>query len=417
MTQFRRAPAAFLICLGFLTVARPASADAISVWIDAAKALSGPPLPAAMDGTGRIAQAHAQVALAMFEAVNAIDRRYQSYLGFPRASATASQEVAAATAAHAILLAEFPASAATLNESLAFQLSQVADGPAKEAGREIGRNAAAAVRERTLIDESVQVPHYRPRTTAGMYIQPSMPALPMTAYVMKPWFMKTVMDVLPKKPPVLSSEQYARDYDEVRRLGGRASTDRTPAQTAAAKFWAGNSADLAVRILSGERGRSLVGNARFYALREMAVDDARCAITVAKYEFAFWRPVTAIRNADEDENPATTIDPAWVPLLVTPPFGEYPCGHCIGASVTAALVEAEFGSDARMVFDDTTMPGTEVTVTPREYVREVSMSRIYAGVHYRFSNDAAEEMGRRIAQLALQHMRPIRDGSNGGLSR
>ena len=105
--------------------------------------------------------------------------------------------------------------------------------------------------------------------------------------------------------------------------------------------------------------------------------------------------------------------PGVAAVAADAPFGEYPCGHCIGAAVAAGLIEPEFGPDARLTFLDSTMPGAGRTVTPREYVREVSMSRIYAGVHYRFSNEAAEEMGRRIARLAVQRYmrRRVRNSS------
>lgn len=282
----------------------------------------------------------------------------------------------------------------------------------KTVGVQVGRDAAAAVRNRTVLDSTMKVPEYRPRGIPGVYILTDLPLLPLSAYATIPWILRTRDEVLPPPPPALTSERYARDLDEVRRLGGKDSIERTPAQTAAANFWAGNRTDLAMRLLTNKPERGLVSNARTYALREMAYDDATTTVAIAKYDAALWRPITAIRNADQDENPLTTLDPAWLPLLQTPRFAEYPCGHCIGAAVASGLIEAEFGRDARMTFLDPTMPGAGRTVTPNEYVREVSMSRIYAGVHYRFANDAAEEMGRSIARLAVQrHMRPLNPGS------
>ena len=385
-----------------LAAAAPTRADVISDWIEAAGSL----FDEMRIGTGR--HVPAQVALAMFEAVNAIDRRYESYLGFPKAPAPASPEAAAAVAAHHILKLAYPARAAMLDDSLAFSLGVVPEGPVKTAGIQIGRDAAAAVLKRPVLDAAVKIPDYRPRTAPGMYILTDLPLLPLSAYATIPWFLKSRTEVIPPAAPALASERYAKDFDEVRRLGSRSSVERTPAQTAAANFWAGNRSYLAIRLLTSRAGRSLVRNARVYALREMAINDAATATTIAKYDAAFWRPITAIRNADQDDNPATVMDPAWVPLLQTPPFAEYPCGHCIAAATTAGILEAEFGTDCALIFLDPTMPGAGRTLSPKEYVREVSMSRIYGGVHYRFSNEAAEEMGRRVASLAVQrYMRPL----------
>jgi hypothetical protein len=333
--------------------------------------------------------------------VNAIDRQYESYLGFPAATGPASPEAAAAVAAHAVLVAAFPSRAAGFDATIAFDLAQIPDGPEKAKGVEIGRRAAAAVLQRALRDETSPVPPYRPHTTPGVYVPTALPMLPMSAYVTRPWVLTSPHEVQPAPPPDLKSDRYARDYDEVKRLGGAASTERTAAQTAAAQFWAGNRTDLAARLLTSAPGRSLVANARFYALKEMALDDAGCASTVAKYDFAFWRPMTAIRNADADDNAQTTGDPGWSPLLQTPLFPEYPCGHCINAATNAAIFEAEFGPDVRLTFLDPEMPGAGRTLSAKEYVRDVSLSRIYAGVHYRFSNDAAEAMGWRIALKPL----------------
>ena len=384
-----------------------ARADVISDWVEAAKAIAEE-LQAMPGGRMTITTLDSQVALAMFEAVNAIDRRYDSYLGIPASTAPASQQVAASVAAHVVLKAVVPARAAVFDAALAFNLGQVPDGPAKTAGEAIGRAAAEAVLQRELFDAAQPVPNYRPRTAPGVYVPTTMPGLPLSAYVARPWFLKTPTEVQPGPIPPLTSEQYARDVEEVRKIGGRRSSERTSAQTAAATFWAGNRTDLAARLLTNRPGRSLVANARFYALRELALDDQATAVSIAKYDAAFWRPITAIRNADQDGNANTGLDPAWEPLLATPPFAEYPCGHCIAAATIAALFEAEFGGDARLTFLDPTLPGASQTLTPKEYVREVSMSRIYAGVHFRFSNDAAEEMGWRIGRLALERcLKPL----------
>lgn len=312
-----------LVILAWLVAAPPAGADVVSDWNEAARAIAAEAAGTIPRGSGR-SGVEAQVALAIFEAVNTIDRRFESYLGLPAATTTASPEVAAAVAAHAVLTSVFPGYRTRLDQSLAFHLGLVPDGPARTAGVEIGRAAADAVLRRTLLDSQKPLPHYRPRTSPGVYVQPGLPSLPMTAFVQIPWFLKAPDEVQPPPPPALTSDRYARDYDEVRRLGGRDRSERTDAQSAAADFWAGNRMMLAMRLLTARDGRSLVANARVYALLEMALDDAAAAVAVAKYRSDFWRPITAIRNADQDGNPQTTIDPAWMPYLPTPGFGSTP---------------------------------------------------------------------------------------------
>ena len=139
----------------------------------------------------------------------------------------------------------------------------------------------------------------------------------------------------------------------------------------------------------------------------MAIDDAGIAITVAKYNVGFWRPITAIRNAEDDGNPATLAVPNWLPLLSTPLHPEYPCGHCIFAAVTAEMIAAEFGREpvGGLTFRNPAFPGAARTLsTTDDYAQAVADSRIYGGVHYRFSNEAAQHMGREIARAASERV-------------
>jgi len=385
-----------------------AFADPAVEWNEAARAI------ARMDASGDRPPnpaLRAQVALAIFEAANAADPRYGSYVGLEPAQGPVSADAAVAQAAHDVLVRSAPGQAKPLAASLAFDLAAIPDGPAEQAGLALGKRAAAKVLERALLNET-PAPDYRPAAQPGVYVPTDLPILPMQAYVGRPWFLTRPDEVMPPAPPALTSARYAKDFDEVRRVGAKTSSERTPAQTAAANFWAGNESDLALRLLIERRpGRSLVQNARFYALLSMAAQDAGLAMAIAKYDNAFWRPITAIRNADKDGNPKTAMDPAWEPLLRTPLHPEYPCGHCIGAAVTATMVAAEFGEtpEGGLLYLDPGMPGAAYTAaSTEEYVQAVSDSRIYAGVHYRFSNEAAVEMGRRIARLALERgMRPL----------
>jgi hypothetical protein len=166
------------------------------------------------------------------------------------------------------------------------------------------------------------------------------------------------------------------------------------------------------RLASDAPGRSPVQNARMFAMLAMIEDDASLAIIDAKLHYNFWRPITAIRNGDKDSNDATAPDRAWEPLITTPNHPEYPCGHCIFAAATAEYMKAEVGDSPAwgVRVASRSIPNAAVQTLPSwtEWARQVSYSRTLGGVHYRFSNEAAEEMGRKIARLALAKiMRPL----------
>ena len=136
----------------------------------------------------------------------------------------------------------------------------------------------------------------------------------------------------------------------------------------------------------------------------IATDDAFIAVFEAKYHYNFWRPITAIRNADLSNNPATPREPAWLPLGDTPMHPEYPCAHCITSMAAAAVLQSAFGDEIPEVsMTSATAPGvTRRWTRLQDYADEVAMARIYAGFHYRFSNAAGQDMGRKIAQLVVQ---------------
>jgi hypothetical protein len=162
-----------------------------------------------------------------------------------------------------------------------------------------------------------------------------------------PWIMESGSQFHPAPPPALSSPEWAADYNEIKELGGKKSTRRTPEQTEMARFWTitgPQSLDPIVRQIASAPVRTLGQNARLFALVEMAVADSYIAVFEAKYAYNFWRPVTAIRNGDIDGNDATERDAAWEPLIDTPLHPEYPCAHCINSGAARAVLEAEFGT-------------------------------------------------------------------------
>ena len=396
-------------------IAAPASADTVTDWWETAHrywlASQGAPGPMSPDTV----RAPTRATLAMFEAVNAIDRRYQTYLNFPQGERTASQDAAAATAAFKVLLKHYPANKAALEESYTLSMAQIGGGAAVEAGKAIGEQAAAAAMNVAGIDPAIVQQPYRPRTVPGEWVATALPSLDTYWPALKPWVLPSPDTLRPPPPPPLTSERYARDYEEVRRLGGRDSKERTPYQTLIARYRQAFDIAPSVRRATDMPGRSQVDNARFLALYQMANDDATQAMVVAKQHYEYWRPITAIRNGDKDNNPATQPDPAWAPLIGTPNFQEYPCGHCTLAGSIAEVMQHESGwKPGQGVRVGSLLNATSVVqVLPdwNEWARQVSDSRMYGGVHYRFSNEAGEEIGRKAARMVIENaLRPLPKG-------
>ena len=393
-------------------LATPAQADTVTDWWETANrywlAGQGAPGPRSADRE----RATTRATLAMFEAVNAIDRRYQTHLDFAPGERSASQDAAAATAAYKVLLKHYPANKAALDESYTLTMTQIGSGPAVEAGKAIGERAAAAAMEANGLDPAVALQPYRPRTVPGEWVATALPSLEPYWPALKPWALPSVDAVRPPPPPALTSERYARDVEEVRRLGGKESKERTPYQALIARYRQAFDVGPAVRRATDAPGRSQVENARFLALYQMANDDAVQAMVVAKQQYDYWRPITAIRNGDKDGNAETQHDPAWEPLIATPNFQEYPCGHCALAGSIAEVMEHESGWKPGQGVRVASLlnPTSVIQVLPnwRDWAQQVSDSRMLGGVHYRFSNEAGEEVGRKAARIALDTvLRPL----------
>lgn len=391
--------------------ASPVRADVVSDWFEAADVVVARAVRAGPQRSPAFVHVRSQTALAMFEAANAIDRRYESYLGMPAGARTAASEAAIAAAAHRVLVALAPSDRASFDAAYAFALARVPDGAAEDQGVAIGVRAGDLVLARGQ-RLSATVEPYRPPVAPGVWSATTAPVFDTWELTMKPWFMTRFDQFRPGPPPELTSERYARDLAEVQRLGAANNSARTPEQTSAVRLWQWMDMTPAFRQVASLPRRTLVQNARFYALMSMAADDAYIAVTDAKLHYSFWRPIFAIRNAGQDGNDATTADPNWSPELPTPIHPEYPCAHCIVAAAYAAVAAEE--SNARvpggLVFSDPEMPGIVFVARSFDaYATQTSMSRIYAGAHYRFSNEAAEVMGRQIGAYAVANfMRPLR---------
>jgi hypothetical protein len=393
-----------------IAVASPASADTICEWISYADAVqaaapSGPRIP----DHDRVST---QVALAMFEATNAIDRRYESYLGMAASDKTASLDAAAVSAAYQVLLSHFPDQKSGLDGSYRIAMNALTDAKAREAGRVIGEAAAKLALAAGGVDPAVAQLPYRPRTTPGTYVPTALPVIEPFTTAFKPWILPRADAVRPGPPPALTSERWAKDFNEVKTLGGKASMARNEQQSLMARYRITPDMTPSLRLIADAPGRTLVQNARMFAMVGMVTDDASMATSEAKMHYNFWRPITAIRNAAEDGNPATDADSAWAPLINTPMHPEYPCGHCTFAGAVAEVMKAETGAapPGGVRVSSRSIPNSAVQVLPSwdDWVREVSFSRTLGGVHYRFSNEAGEQVGRTVAKMALAKvMRPL----------
>jgi hypothetical protein len=399
---------------------KPISRFSLAIWISGALALSATAAhgDVIMDWNAKAdaiavekqllnasnARGQAMLHIAMFEAVNAIDRRYTPYKLNLTADKTTSREAAAAAAAYDVLLALHPDKKADLDAALAGSLAGIAENEAKSKGIELGKQAAAGIIALRANDGSNTPEDYRPATTAGVYVPTTIP-IESTSSKIKPFAMTSASQFRAAPPPALASETWTRDLNEIREIGSSASASRSAEQTTIARFWfftGPRTYNTIVRQIAANRKMDLVDCARLYALTSIAGADAFIAVFEAKYTYNLWRPVTAIRNADLTSNPATPREASWQPLGVTPMHPEYPCAHCITASAVSTVLQHVVGNEVgEITLTSPTAAGvTRKWTRLQDYSDEVSSARIYAGFHYRFSTEAGKDMGKKIGGLA-----------------
>ena len=291
---------------------------------------------------------------------------------------------AAVAAANRVTLAKLiPSQQAAIDAAYQAALARIAEGPAKAAGISVGERAAAAVLASRADDGAAATPAYRPHTTAGAYVPTAAPAVPQWSQ-RKPWLMTSSAQFRPGPPPALASDAWAREYNEVKALGGKVSTRRGPEQTDIANFWEYSLPPIyygVVHSVARMPGREVAQNARLFAAVAQAMDDAMIAVFDAKYHYNFWRPATAIRNGDIDGNAATEREGSWAPLIDASMHPEYPSGHSILAGAVCAVLEAEIGDGPIPVLttnSPTANGAARRWTSTDDFVREVSEARIYA---------------------------------------
>jgi len=388
-----------------------ARANVITDWDEKALAVVAPMPP--YNAQRLIGMVH----LAMFDAVNSIERRYRPYLVELKAEPTTSKEAAAAAAAATILATLDPKTASDMKTALATYLASIPDGKDKLNGVELGEAVAVRIFGARINDGSEEPDAYRPRTTPGVYVPTPITAGSMWPN-MKPFAMIKGSQFRPDPPIALNSNEWAADFNELKDYGGKTSTKRSAQQTEIARFWlmtGPRAYHPLVRELVTTKGMSVVDSARFMALVTVGLNDALIAVFDAKYHYNFWRPITAIRNGDIDENPATDREATWQPIDNTPMHPEYPCAHCILSGSVAGVVKAVLGGEdiPEVAMTSTTAPGvTHRWTNLTAFTEEVANARIWAGFHYRFSTRVGTNMGHQIGEYVVKNvMQPTATGS------
>jgi hypothetical protein len=385
-----------------------ASANVVTDWDEKAVAFIQPRMvpPVAY-------RAMAIVHIAMFDAVNSIEPLYRPYYAQLPATRETSKDAAAAAAAGAVLTKLLPDVASDIQAALKSYLSAIPESGAKSDGIKLGDAVAAKILEARAADGSSAPDAYRPVTTPGLYIPTALTVAPQWPDL-TPFAMTSPSQFRPKPPIALESDQWAKDYNEIKELGAKNSSKRSARQTEDARFWLLTgplSTHPLHRQVAIRKEMSVTDTARFMAVITAAEADALIAVLDAKYKYAFWRPITAIRNGDIDGNAATEREATWQPIDNTPMHPEYPCAHCIVSSAVASAVEAMLGTADIPEVTMTSPTAPDVThrwTNLQAYADEVSAARIAAGFHYRFSTVVGEDMGRQIGVHAVKTiMQPL----------
>jgi hypothetical protein len=408
-------------------------------------------------GPARSARALAIVHIALFEAANAVDGRYRSYLGLAPDS-SASIDAAIGQAAHDTLVAMYPSLRSFFDKALAIDLSLIPDGTAKSRGITLGKRAASLILARRANDGSQHVEprlgiEYTPPSGPGFWSQDPVSLIPIALGAfwsrVAPFVIQSATQFRVQAPPALNSSAYTAAFDEVKRLGGCGNsssgclggfptpTSRTSDQTIAGIYWGYDGTpglgtpprlyNQIVRQIAEAKGSNAIQLARLLALVNVAIADAALACWETKYFYVHWRPVTAIRRANEDGNPATAQNPTYTPLGApatnttgpnfTPPFPAYTSGHASLGSATFHTLRLFYGTDAipfTFVSDEFNgvnrdnrgnvrprLPRSFNSLTQAE--EENGQSRIYLGIHWAYDKTFGRTQGRNTAQFVISN--------------
>ncbi len=349
----------------------------------------------------------AMVQGAVYDAVNAISRTHQPYLFAPSALWWYSKDAAAATAAYRMLIAILPEQQPSLEPLYQQSLAAIPDGAAKAGGVRVGEKAAEtmlAARENDGRDGPRQ-PVIGMLPGEWRSTPPAFAIAPM-AWIgdVTPFLIPSAEWLRTKGPNRLTSRAYARDFAETKELGAVASTTRTPVQTEIALYWDRAPWGDILRSLTQSQNLDTADTARLLAMVSLAGADAEIACIYDKNYWNWWRPITAIREADTDGNPATAADPTWTPLIETPGFPEHPAGHTCGSGAIVGVLQNFFGTD-RINFSAAS-PGSGTTRSFTSFSQaldEVIDSRVWGGIHWRTADVQGAQLGMEVARWERTH--------------
>ncbi|GAA0494343.1 vanadium-dependent haloperoxidase [Streptomyces sp. NPDC046215] len=357
---------------------------------------------------------YAFVSTAMYNAVVGVEGRYAPYRWDGHGPRTASPAAAAAAAAHRVLLTYFPASKNRLDAAYAASLKAVPDGRAEDEGVAFGERAAAhTVRSRK--DDGRYAPVGFPAEPAPGVWRPTPPAYERfdSAWMgrLRPMTLRSPGQLRPGRPPALTSARYAKDLAELKALGAKHGSRRTPRQTDTARFFSGNlHFQEALRDRAARYGLDLTETVRLLAVANSAMADAIVTAWDSKLHYGTWRPVTAIHQARTDGNPATTPDPAWEPFIPTPNHPDYLSGHAtVGGALTRSLTLLFGTPRVDLTFRSQATGTTRHYAHADDYNRDVVDARVWEGVHTRTADVVGNRTGAKIAEWGFAHyFRPVR---------
>ncbi len=367
--------------------------------------------PGAQPATVHPTRSYAILHAAIYDAVVSITRDAPPYLFSVKAPRSARADAAAAQAGHDTLVALYPTMKAALDQQLADELAAIPDGAGKRQGIQVGQAVAAQlVAIRTNDGSAVTPPPFVPGNQPGNY-RPTPPNFPAPVFTnwgnVTPFVLNNGAQFRPAPPPALTSQAYADALNEVKSLGQNTSTTRTPDQTVIAKFWAGpiwNTWNEIAENAALAHHTNLETTARLFASLNLSFADSAIAFYDAKYHYQLWRPITAIRLAETDGNPATIGDPTWTPLAVTAADPSYPGAHSTISADAATVLAAFFGNKDQISVTSDVLPGPVRTFDSyTDVATEAGLSRIFAGQHTRIDHVAGLELGHDIAQFVLTH--------------
>jgi len=347
---------------------------------------------------------------AIYDAVNAIDGDFEPYLVAPPAEPWYSEDAAAAAAAHEVLVWLLPGRTSQLDGYLDASLASIPDGPSKEGGKAVGEAAGQAMITARTGDGRFGDTSFTEGFDAGEWraLAPGLAGNNFKWVGDVDEFLVPDAEMFATSGPLpLASDAYAAEFDQVKSLGSATSTTRTPDQTAMARFWADHATAMWNRIfrqLSMSEGLSVAENARFFGMLYLTAADAVIACFQDKERTHFWRPLTAIANADTDDNPATDADTTWTPLLGTPPYPDHPSGHnCLSSSIVETLKDF-FGTN-HMSFSAThaTLGITRTFDRFSQAIAEIRLARVYAGIHFMTADAQGASLGKQVAKFREGH--------------